>query len=155
MRMRFFLTLFCLLGLWFFTSASAHEFDSEQIDIFDARADVLDGDTSTLFISMTIANGAATTALVGFETNLGTIGDWIEVRKIFGREQVKVIEKKTIRTRSLYHMQRPNAYLMITNVDPRVYTADYGYIKIHVLFEDGTGLDVAAWIDPIYVEIGN
>ena len=39
----------------------AHEFQPDLVEIFDARADVLDGDTSTLFVSLTVANGAPTT----------------------------------------------------------------------------------------------
>ena len=146
------LFLFCLLILS--SLAQAHEFDAERIEVFDANAEVLDGDTSTLYVSMTIANGAATTKIVGFETSRGTVGDWVEIWRFFGRERVRLIEEKTLRTRTLYQMQRPDAYLVIREVDPLVYTADFGYIMVHILFEDGTGLDVVAWIDPIYVEIG-
>lgn len=134
---------------------SAHEFEPDRLIIDNAYADVLDGDTSTLFVQMTIANGAATTDLLGFETDEGTVGDWIEIRNIFGRERVKVIEKKTIRSQTVYEMQRPYAYLIIEDVDPKVYTSAFGYIRVHALFEDGQGLDVYAWIDPIYVQIGN
>ena len=149
---RLFSVLFAFLApIW----AAAHEFEADRITVFDATAAVLDGDTSTLFVSMSIMNGSATTDLVGFETNRGTVGDWIEVRRAFGREQVKVLEKKTIRTGTIYDLQQPDAYLVIEDVDPSVYTADFGYILIHVLFEDGTGLDVAVWIDPIYVQVGN
>lgn len=133
----------------------AHEFEADRIEIFNARAAVLDGDTTTLFVTMTIANGSATTDLIGFETTRGTVGDWIEVRNVFGRERLKVLERKTIRTRTLYELQMPDAYLIINDVNPNVYTADYGYILLHVLFDDGTGRDVAAWIDPIYVQVGN
>ena len=134
--------------------ARAHEFDPERIEIFDAKADVFDGDTSRLYVQMTIANGAATNTIVGFETNRGTVSDWIEIRKIFGRERIKALTHKTVRTNTLYEMQRPDGYLVITDVDPTVYSADFGYILVHVLFADGAGLDVAAWIDPIYVAIG-
>ena len=138
-----------------FHAASAHEFEADRVEVLDAVADVLDGDTSTLFVQMTIANGAATTKVIGFETRDGDVGDWIEIRRFFGREHVAVLEQKTVRTQTLYMMQRPDGYLVIENVDPRVYTADFGYVLMHVFFEDGTSLDVAAWIDPIYVEIGN
>ena len=133
----------------------AHEFDAERIQIYDAHADVLDGDTSTLFVQMTIANGGATTDLVGFETDRGTIADWIEIRRVFGREQVKVLTKKTLRTQTVYELQQPDGYLVIKDVNPSVYSADFGYIRVHALFEDGQGLDVFAWIDPVYVQIGN
>lgn len=144
------------LTLWWFPSlVFAHEFEADRIEIFNARAAVLDGDTTTLFVTMTIANGSATTDLIGFETTRGTVGDWVEVRNVFGRERLKVLERKTIRTRTLYELQMPDAYLIINDVNPNVYTADYGYILLHVLFGDGTGRDVAAWIDPIYVQVGN
>ena len=135
--------------------AQAHEFEADRISIMDATADVLDGDTSTLFIGMTILNGAATTDVIGFETNRGKIGDWVEVRRVFGKERLKIIKRKTIRSQTAYEMHRPDAYLVIKNVDPTVFSADFGYIQIHVLFADGSGIDVAAWIDPVYVQIGN
>lgn len=146
-----------LIALSFFLApvAHAHEFEADRISIMDATADVLDGDTSTLFIGMTILNGAATTDLIGFETNRGKVGDWVEVSRVFGKERVKVMKRKTIRSQTAYEMHRPKAYLVIKNVDPSVYTADFGYIQIHVLFADGSGIDVAAWIDPVYVQIGN
>ncbi len=149
------LTLLCLLFLAPFVQAQAHEFEADRVTAADAIAEVLDGDTSTLYISMTIINGAATTKIVGFETPRGVIGDWVEISRFFGRERVRILEQKTIRTQTAYEMQRPDAYLVINDIDPLVYSADFGYILIHVLFEDGTGMDVIAWIDPIYVEIGN
>ena len=149
------LRLLTILAAFFVAEASAHEFDAESIDIMDANAEVLDGDTSTLFVQMTVANGAATTKIVGFETNRGKIGDWVEVRRFFGRESVKILKTKTIRTRTLYEMHRPDGYLVITDVDPRVYTCDFGYLLLHILFEDGTGIDVAVWIDPLYTQICN
>ena len=104
---------------------------------------------------MTLANGGPTATITGFETNRGTVGDWVEIRRIFGREQVRTLERKTLRTRTLYEMQRPDSYLVINDVDPLVYSADFGYVLVHVLFDNGAGLDVAVWIDPIYVEIGD
>ena len=120
----------------------------------DANAEVLDGDTSTLFVQMTIANGAPTTKITGFNTRFGKIGDWVEVRRFFGRETLKIIKTKTIRTQTLYEMHRPNGYLVITDVDPIVYTCNYGYILVQVEFEDDI-LDAAVWIDPLYTQICN
>lgn len=135
--------------------AHAHEFDAERIEVLEADAEILDGDTSTLYVSMRLANGAATTKIVGFESRNGTIGDWVEIRRFFGRERVRLLEEKTVRTQTIYEMVRPDGYLVINDIDPIVYTADFGYLLLHVLFEDGAILDVAVWIDPIYVEIGN
>ncbi len=144
-----------LIALGIPMGALAHEADEDRIDIFDAQAHVLDGDTSTLFVTMSIANQTATTSLVGFETSQGQVGDWIEIRRVFGRERVKVQTRKTLRTNSVYHMQLPHAYVIIKNVDPAVYRASYGYLALQVSFDDGTRLDVAAWIDEIYLRVEN
>ncbi len=144
-----------LLGLWGSMSAFAHEADGDRIDIFDAQAHVLDADTSTLFVTMSIANQTTTTSLVGFETAQGQVGDWIEIRRVFGRERVRVQTRKTLRTGSVYHMQLPDAYLIIKDVDPAVYRASYGYLLVQAVFDDGTRLDVAAWIDEIYLRVEN
>ena len=144
-----------ILALLFAPAAWGHEFEADRIEVMDANAEVLDGDTSTLFVQFTVANGGATTKLLGFETTRGKIGDWVEVRRFFGQESVKVLETKTIRTRTLYEMHRPDGYLVITDVDPKVYTCDFGYLLLHLLFEDGEGIDVAVWIDPLYTQICN
>ena len=134
--------------------ASAHEFDAEQIEIYDAHADVLDGDTGTLFVQMTIENGAATTDLVGFETPHGEVSSWIEVRRVFGKDVVRSITRKTLRTKTAYELQQPHAYLIVEHIDPVVFTANYGYLPLRVLFNNGEQRDVIAWIDPIYVQVG-
>ena len=150
--MRIFVALFLLISV-LAQASQAHEFNPDQVEVMDAEAEVLDGDTTTLFVQMTIANGAPTTKILGFETDQGKIGDWIEIRRFFGREQLKVLEEKTVRTKTLYNMHRPDSYLIITNIDPIVYTCEYGFILVDIVFEDGERVPVAAWIDPLYTQI--